>query len=393
MPSLDNAGSHTPREDSGATDAAASQAGTDAAAAHADTGAAASRAGTDPAASRVGTDAAAPRAGSDAAGGADTAVRVSGADPAVVVDDVRKSFGEVQALQGISFTAARASVLGILGPNGAGKTTTVKILSTLLRPDSGSASVAGHDVVADAAGVRRSIMMTGQYAALDENLSGRENLELFGRLMGLPKKDARRRADTLLEEFDLVGAGKRAVRHYSGGMRRRVDIACGLVVRPEVVFLDEPTTGLDPRSRQGVWDLVNALKEQGITVLLTTQYLEEADVLSDNIIVIDKGTVIAEGTADELKEKTGGSYCEVVPLDPTQLRKAVTALGELVPEALRHEFAGDRISIPAPDGASTLAEAVRRLDAAGLELADIALRRPSLDDVFLSITGHSGGHQ
>ncbi|MBF4995635.1 ATP-binding cassette domain-containing protein [Nocardia sp. BSTN01] len=317
----------------------------------------------------------------------------SGADPAVVVDDVRKSFGEVQALQGISFTAARASVLGILGPNGAGKTTTVKILSTLLRPDSGSASVGGHDVVADAAGVRRSIMMTGQYAALDENLSGRENLELFGRLMGLPKKDARRRADTLLEEFDLVGAGKRAVRHYSGGMRRRVDIACGLVVRPEVVFLDEPTTGLDPRSRQGVWDLVNALKEQGITVLLTTQYLEEADVLSDNIIVIDKGTVIAEGTADELKEKTGGSYCEVVPLDPTQLRKAVTALGELVPEALRHEFAGDRISIPAPDGASTLAEAVRRLDAAGLELADIALRRPSLDDVFLSITGHSGGVQ
>lgn len=384
MPSLDNAGSHTPREDSGATDAAASRTGADAAASHADSGAAASRAGS---------GAAATRAGSDATGGADTAVRVSGADPAVVVDDVRKSFGEVHALQGISFTAARASVLGILGPNGAGKTTTVKILSTLLRPDSGSASVAGHDVVADAAGVRRSIMMTGQYAALDENLSGRENLELFGRLMGLPKKDARRRADTLLEEFDLVGAGKRAVRHYSGGMRRRVDIACGLVVRPEVVFLDEPTTGLDPRSRQGVWDLVNALKEQGITVLLTTQYLEEADVLSDNIIVIDKGTVIAEGTADELKEKTGGSYCEVVPLDPTQLRKAVTALGELVPEALRHEFAGDRISIPAPDGASTLAEAVRRLDAAGLELADIALRRPSLDDVFLSITGHSGGHQ
>ncbi|MGW5516486.1 ATP-binding cassette domain-containing protein [Nocardia africana] len=384
MPSLDNAESHTPREDSGATDAAASRAGTDAAA---------SRAGTDAAASRAGTDAAASRAGTDAAGGAGTGVRTSGAEPAVVVDDVRKSFGEVQALQGISFTADRASVLGILGPNGAGKTTTVKILSTLLRPDSGSASVAGHDVVADAAGVRRSIMMTGQYAALDENLSGRENLELFGRLMGLPKKDARRRADTLLEEFDLVGAGKRAVRHYSGGMRRRVDIACGLVVRPEVVFLDEPTTGLDPRSRQGVWDLVNALKDQGITVLLTTQYLEEADVLSDNIIVIDKGTVIAEGTADELKEKTGGSYCEVVPLDPTQLRKAVTALGELVPEALRHEFAGDRISIPAPDGASTLAEAVRRLDAAGLELADIALRRPSLDDVFLSITGHSGGHQ
>ncbi|MGV9674906.1 ATP-binding cassette domain-containing protein [Nocardia sp. NPDC003482] len=312
--------------------------------------------------------------------------------PAVAVSEVRKSFGDVHALRGISFTAERGSVLGILGPNGAGKTTTVKILSTLLRPDSGTAVVAGHDVSKDPAGVRRSIMMTGQYAALDENLSGRENLELFGRLMGLSKKAARQRADTLLEEFDLVSAGKRAVRHYSGGMRRRVDIACGLVVRPEVVFLDEPTTGLDPRSRQGVWDLVNALKDQGITVLLTTQYLEEADVLSDNIIVIDKGTVIAEGTADELKEKTGGSYCEVVPLDPTRLRAAVDALGDLVPETVRAELDGsDRVSIPAPDGAATLAEALRRLDSAGVELADIALRRPSLDDVFLSITGHSGG--
>lgn len=350
MPSLDDAESHTPRAD--------------------------------------------PDTAESAAADSTSAAPATGTEPAVVVEDVRKSFGDVHALRGVSFTAERASVLGILGPNGAGKTTAVKILSTLLRPDSGRASVAGHDVMADAAGVRRSIMMTGQYAALDENLSGRENLELFGRLMGLPKKDARSRADTLLEEFDLVSAGKRAVRNYSGGMRRRVDIACGLVVRPEVVFLDEPTTGLDPRSRQGVWDLVDALKNQGITVLLTTQYLEEADVLSDNIIVIDKGTVIAEGSADELKKKTGGSYCEVVPLDPTRLSEAVSALGELVPEGLRLEFdsgaAGDRISIPAPDGAATLAEAVRRLDTAGLDLADIALRRPSLDDVFLSITGHAG---
>ncbi|MEC3955135.1 ATP-binding cassette domain-containing protein [Nocardia sp. CDC153] len=312
-------------------------------------------------------------------------------DPAVYVEDVRKSFGDVHALQGISFTAARGQVLGILGPNGAGKTTTVKILSTLLRPDSGIARIAGHDVRADPAAVRRSIMMTGQYAALDENLSGRENLELFGRLMGLPRKAARQRADNLLEEFDLTGAGRRAVRHYSGGMRRRVDIACGLVVRPEVVFLDEPTTGLDPRSRQGVWDLVTALKNQGITVLLTTQYLEEADVLSDNIIVIDKGTVIAEGTADALKEKTGGSYCEVVPLDPKQLTTAADALGDLVPEAVRAELAGsDRLSIPAPEGAVTLSEALRRLDSAGVRLADIGLRRPSLDDVFLTLTGHSG---
>ncbi|MEU1430632.1 ATP-binding cassette domain-containing protein [Nocardia sp. NPDC005746] len=315
---------------------------------------------------------------------------VAADDPAVFVEDIRKSFGDVHALQGVSFTAARGQVLGILGPNGAGKTTTVKILSTLLRPDSGVARIAGHDVRTDPAAVRRSIMMTGQYAALDENLSGRENLELFGRLMGLPRKAARQRADNLLEEFDLTGAGRRAVRHYSGGMRRRVDIACGLVVRPEVVFLDEPTTGLDPRSRQGVWDLVTALKTQGITVLLTTQYLEEADVLSDNIIVIDKGTVIAEGTADALKEKTGGSYCEVVPLDPTQLTKVADALGDLVPAAVRAELSGDRLSIPAPEGAATLSEALRRLDSAAVKLADIGLRRPSLDDVFLTLTGHSG---
>ncbi|WP_194817291.1 ATP-binding cassette domain-containing protein [Nocardia sp. XZ_19_385] len=310
----------------------------------------------------------------------------------VLVKDVRKSFGDVHALQGISFTAEKASVLGILGPNGAGKTTMVKILSTLLTPDSGTAVVAGHDVNEDPAGVRRSIMMTGQYAALDENLSGRENLELFGRLMGLRKSAARKRADDLLEQFDLVSAGRRSVRNYSGGMRRRVDIACGLVVRPEVVFLDEPTTGLDPRSRQGVWDLVEVLKSQGITVLLTTQYLEEADVLSDNIIVIDKGTVIAEGTADELKEKTGGSYCEVVPLDPSRLQTAADALGDLVPAAVLADLgSSDRISFPAPDGATTLAEALRRLDYVGVDLADIGLRRPSLDDVFLSLTGHSGG--
>nr|WP_325052087.1 ATP-binding cassette domain-containing protein [Nocardia stercoris] len=305
--------------------------------------------------------------------------------------DIRKSFGDVHALQGVSFTAERGSVLGILGPNGAGKTTTVKVLATLLRPDSGSAKVAGHDVVSDASGVRRSIMMTGQYAALDENLSGKANLELFGRLMGLSRSAAKKRATDLLEQFDLVNAGSRAVKNYSGGMRRRVDIACGLVVRPEVVFLDEPTTGLDPRSRQGVWDLVTALKEQGITVLLTTQYLEEADILSDNIIVIDKGTVIAEGTADELKEKTGGSFCEIVPLESSHVKAAAEALGDLVPPVVAAGLDGaDRISIPALGGPSTLAEALRRLDTAGIELADIALRRPSLDDVFLSLTGHTG---
>ena len=243
-------------------------------------------------------------------------------DVAVLVEDVHKSFDDVHALRGISFSAPRGSVLGILGPNGAGKTTMVKVLSTLIRPDSGRAVVAGHDVAESAAEVRRSIMMTGQYAALDDTLSGRENIELFGRLMGLDKKAARTRAHALLEEFDLVDTGKRPVRGYSGGMRRRIDIACGLVVRPKVVFLDEPTTGLDPRSRQGVWSLVEALKAQGITVLLTTQYLEEADVLSDNIIVIDKGTVIAEGTSDHLKAMTGGNFCEVVPVDPDEIGRA-----------------------------------------------------------------------
>jgi ABC-2 type transport system ATP-binding protein len=313
---------------------------------------------------------------------------------AVVVDGIHKSFGDVHALRGVSFTAERGTVLGILGPNGAGKTTAVKVLSTLLRPDSGTAVVAGHDVVSEPQSVRRAIMMTGQYAALDENLSGRENIELFARLMGMDKRGARRRAEELLGQFDLAGPGKRPVRGYSGGMRRRIDLACGLVVRPEIVFLDEPTTGLDPRSRQGVWALVAALKEQGITVLLTTQYLEEADVLSDNIIVIDHGTVIAEGTADQLKARTGASYCEVVPLDPQQLPMVATALGDLVPAtALAESDGNDRLSIPAPDGAGTLAEALRRLDDAKVELADIALRRPSLDDVFLALTGHTGGHQ
>lgn len=314
-------------------------------------------------------------------------------DYAVLVEDVHKSFGDVHALSGITFSAPPGSVLGILGPNGAGKTTTVNILSTLIRPTSGRATIAGYDVVTHAPEVRRSIMMTGQYAALDEALTGRENLILFGRLMGLDRSTAKARADALLVEFDLVDAGKRAVRHYSGGMRRRVDIACGLVVRPEVVFLDEPTTGLDPRSRQGVWSLVAALKNQGITVLLTTQYLEEADLLSDNIIVIDKGTVVAEGTADELKARTGGSFCEIVPADPAAVRWVVHALGDLVPDEVRAEIAQhpsvDRVSIPAPAGAATLAEALRRLDSEEIPLADIGLRRPSLDDVFLTLTGHS----
>ncbi len=308
----------------------------------------------------------------------------------VVVEGIEKSFGDVHALRGIDFEAAPGEVLGILGPNGAGKTTMVNILSTLVTPDSGRATVAGHDVVADPAAVRKRIMLTGQYAALDDMLSGYENLVMFGRLMGLRKPAAQARARELLGEFDLEKAANRRVGTYSGGMRRRIDIACGLVVRPDVVFLDEPTTGLDPRSRQGVWDLVRSFKTAGITTLLTTQYLEEADALSDQIIVIDHGVVIAAGTADELKHRTGGSYCEIVPLDLEDLPEIVAALGSLLPEenvkALTPE--SDRITIPAPDGAKTLAEALRRLDNASVELVDIALRRPSLDDVFLQLTGH-----
>ncbi|MBD0323359.1 MAG: ATP-binding cassette domain-containing protein [Aldersonia sp.] len=307
-------------------------------------------------------------------------------DPAIVVSGLQKSFGDHIALRGVDFEVPRGTVLGLLGPNGAGKTTTVSILATLRKPDAGHALVAGHDVVRDAAAVRRSIMLTGQYAALDEMLTGRENLELFARLLGASRVAAAARATELLRQFELSDDGDRRVGTYSGGMRRRIDIACGLVVRPEVVFLDEPTTGLDPRSRQQVWSLVAALKAEGITTLLTTQYLEEADTLSDRIVVIDHGRVVAEGTSAELKQRTGGTQCEVVPVDPRRVPEAHALLadlgpGELVPDAVR-------FSLPAPHGVATLGEVMSRLDAASIELADLALRRPSLDDVFLALTGH-----
>jgi ABC-2 type transport system ATP-binding protein len=308
--------------------------------------------------------------------------------PSVVVRNIGKSFGAVDALRDVSFEVAPGEVLALLGPNGAGKTTTVNILSTLTRPDRGYATVAGYDVVTEAAAVRQSIMLTGQHAALDEMLTGRENLVLFGRLQDLRASEARSRADELLHKFDLVNAADRRVGTYSGGMRRRIDIACGLVVPPDVVFLDEPTTGLDPRSRQTIWDLVTEFKSLGIATLLTTQYLEEADALSDRIIVIDHGVVVAEGTADELKERTGGSYCEVVPRDPKDLHAVAEALGPLLPDQNRAALTADsdRITVPAPGGANTLLEALSRLSATNIELADVALRRPSLDDVFLSLT-------
>ncbi|MCW2558192.1 MAG: daunorubicin resistance transporter ATP-binding subunit [Mycobacterium sp.] len=312
---------------------------------------------------------------------------------AVVVDQISKSFGSVVALRDISFEVAHGEVLGLLGPNGAGKTTTVDILSTLTRPDGGRAAVAGYDVLTDPAGVRRSIMLTGQQVALDDLLTARENLVMFGRLQGLKKSDARSRAKELLDQFDLADAADRSVSTYSGGMRRRIDIACGLVVRPEVVFLDEPTTGLDPRSRQSIWNLVSDFKGAGIGTVLTTQYLEEADALSDRIIVIDHGMVIAQGTADELKERAGATYCEIVPLHLEDLAATAQALGSLLPQENRAALtpASDRIAMPAPDGPNTLVQALSQLGAANIELRDIALRRPSLDEVFLALTSDNTG--
>ena len=283
---------------------------------------------------------------------------MSNTDKSVVVSHVSKSFGDVVALRDISFEVGRGEVIGLLGPNGAGKTTMVDILSTLSLPDGGSAEVAGYDVVSHLARVRRSIMLTGQHVALDDMLTGRENLVLFGRLQGLNRHEARSRSDDRLAEFDLRHAADRLISTYSGGMRRRIDIACGPAVCPEVAFLDEPTTGLDPRSRQsaGIW--LSNFKSEGIATLLTTQYLEEADALSDRIIVIDHGAIIAEGTADSLKERTGGTYCEIVPRNFKDLPAVADALGELLSDKSRAVLtsSSDRLSIPAPDGATTLAQ-------------------------------------
>ncbi|MGV9827105.1 MULTISPECIES: ATP-binding cassette domain-containing protein [unclassified Gordonia (in: high G+C Gram-positive bacteria)] len=319
-------------------------------------------------------------------------------EAAIVADGLRKQFGDHTAVADVSFTVEKGTILALLGPNGAGKTTTVNMLCTLLKPDGGTATVAGHDVVADAPGVRRSIMLTGQFAALDESLSGRANLILFGRLMGLGKRAARARADELLTEFGLGDAADRRVGKYSGGMRRRIDIACGLVTRPDVVFLDEPTTGLDPRSRQEVWRLVAALRDQGVTILLTTQYLEEADTLSDHIVVIDNGRVIASGTATELKAATGASHYQVTPAVPDELEALLACLGDLAATRAGTAMLADddtdvgelnvvAASVPAPEGADTLVEIVRRTTLAGIRLSDITLRRPTLDEVFLTLTG------
>ncbi|ORB72130.1 ATP-binding cassette domain-containing protein [Mycobacterium scrofulaceum] len=304
---------------------------------------------------------------------------------AIEVAGLTKTFGgKTAALRGVSFSVPAGTVCGLLGHNGAGKTTTINILSTLMRPTSGRATVAGYDVVRQAAQVRAKIAMAGQYTALDPVLTGRENLVLFGRLRGLHRRDAKGRADELIEQFGLNAAANRAVLTYSGGMRRRVDLAAALVVPPKVLFLDEPTVGLDPRGRRDVWALVSSLAMQGTTVLLTTQYLEEADVLSDSIVVIDQGQVIASGTAEDLKRRVGGSYCQVTPTNPVDLPRVAAALAGL--DGIEVDADMNSVSIFAPDGVGTLGEVFRRVDAAGVELTDISLRKPSLDEAFLHLT-------
>ena len=306
---------------------------------------------------------------------------------AIVVRGVVKSFGDVRALGGVDLDVPRGTVLGLLGPNGAGKTTLVRVLTTLLTPDSGTATVVGLDVVRDAAALRHRIGLAGQYAAVDENLTGLENLTMVGRLYGASRAAAKRRGAELLERFDLTDAGGRVTSTYSGGMRRRLDLAAALVAKPPVVFLDEPTTGLDPRSRIALWETIEMLVSEGTTVLLTTQYLDEADRLADSITVIDHGLVIASGTSDELKDRVGGERVEVVLEDSADAERAVAALTAMSAEAPVSQ--DGVVSAPVRARRGVIAEAVRLLSDEGIGMDDINLRRPTLDDVFLSLTGHA----
>ncbi len=314
---------------------------------------------------------------------------MSSSAPAILAEGLVKRFGETQALSGLDLSAAEGTVLGVLGPNGAGKTTAVRILTSLLKPDGGRAVVAGFDVVRQADQLRSRIGLTGQNAAVDENLTGRENIDMVGRLYHLAGSYVKKRGDELLEQFDLVEAASRTVKTYSGGMRRRLDLAASLVASPPVLFLDEPTTGLDPRSRLGMWDVISNLVEGGTTVLLTTQYLDEADQLADKIVVVDHGKVIAQGTSDDLKAQVGGERLEITVSRGGDLRAALQALAPYGDGEARVDDERRRVILPITDGASRLIEVVRNLDAAHVPLDDLGLRRPTLDDVFLALTGRA----
>jgi ABC-2 type transport system ATP-binding protein len=311
-------------------------------------------------------------------------------DATIHVEGITKRFGNVEALRGVDLKVFPGTVFGLLGPNGAGKTTMVRILTTLLQPDDGQATVAGYDVVRDAEPLRHVIGLAGQYAAIDENLTGQENLEMVGRLYHLTAEEATRRGEAVLERFELTDAAHRIAKTYSGGMRRRLDLGASLVGRPQVLFLDEPTTGLDPRSRLEMWDIIRELVRDGTTLLLTTQYMDEADRLADSIAVIDQGVVIAEGTADDLKTRVGGEVLAIRVADRTQIGAAAGVVLGLGPGGGNVDNERGEITLPVgDDGTGILTEAIRRLDAEKIVLADVALRRPSLDDVFLSLTGHA----
>ena len=309
----------------------------------------------------------------------------------IVAEGLEKHFGTTHALRGLDLDVAEGTILALLGPNGAGKTTAVRILTTLLKPDAGRAEVAGIDVLRHPSEVRRSIGVAGQNATLDEVLTGRENLEMIGRLFRLGAPEARERATTLIERFDLAEIADRITKTYSGGERRRLDLAGALVAEPPVLFLDEPTTGLDPRGRLSMWDLIGDLAKGGTTVLMTTQYLEEADLLADDIAVIDHGRLIARGTALELKQRTGGERLEILVSNEAQVPAAAAALGKLSGQEPFVDAAARHVSVPVSSHGGMLTQAIRELDAAGVEVDDIGFRRPTLDEVFLALTGKPAG--